>query len=289
MLLKVKQVYNNNAVLVDVGNGKEAILQGKGIGSSKRKGDDVDPKASSEILYLNDTQVKNHFTSLLKDVPIDIVVATFGVIGMAKKKYHYPVLNYIYVTLTDHVFQMYKRLTAGKYQASPAPDIRDRYPLPYQIAADARRQLNHDLGVQFPEAEIKNIALHFINAKGVDGELDPTVTLTARVNAIVTQVFAKYGLNRNFANQNYFDRLMIHLQYLVERLNTNEQDEADLGPEIGQDFRRLYPKSFTIATEICTELEKALQIKLNENEHVYFIIHIQRLIQEPQTLPPEYP
>ena len=27
MLLKVKQVYNNNAVLVDVGNGKEAILQ----------------------------------------------------------------------------------------------------------------------------------------------------------------------------------------------------------------------------------------------------------------------
>lgn len=95
MLLKVKQVYNNNAVLVDVGNGKEAILQGKGIGFSKRKGDDVDPKASSEILYLNDTQVKNHFTSLLKDVPIDIVVATFGVIGMAKKKYHYPVLNYI--------------------------------------------------------------------------------------------------------------------------------------------------------------------------------------------------
>lgn len=60
---------------------------------------------------------------------------------------------------------MYKRLTAGKYQASPAPDIRDRYPLPYQIATDARRQLNHDLGVQFPEAEIKNIALHFINAK----------------------------------------------------------------------------------------------------------------------------
>ncbi|HAJ54703.1 MAG TPA: transcriptional regulator, partial [Lactobacillus sp.] len=39
MLLRVKQVYNNNAVLVDVGNGKEAILQGRGIGFSKRKGD----------------------------------------------------------------------------------------------------------------------------------------------------------------------------------------------------------------------------------------------------------
>ncbi|WP_237755742.1 PRD domain-containing protein [Lacticaseibacillus paracasei] len=39
--------------------------------------------------------------------------------------------------------------------------------------------------------------------------------------------------------------------------------------------------------EICTELEKALQIKLNENEHVYFIIHIQRLIQEPQTPAPQ--
>ena len=237
MLLRVKQVYNNNAVLVDVGNGKEAILQGRGIGFSKRKGDQIDPKKSSEILYLNDAQVKNHFTSLLKDVPIDIVVATFGVIGMAKKTYHYPVLNYIYVN--------------------------------------------------FPDAEVKNIALHFINAKGVDGDLDPTVTLTARVNTIVTQVFAKYGLKRSLTNQNYFDRLMIHLQYLVERLNTDEQDEADLDPKIGQDFKRLYPKSFAIAMEICTELEKALQIKLNENEHVYFIIHIQRLIQEPQTPAPQ--
>ncbi|TLF37117.1 PRD domain-containing protein [Lacticaseibacillus zeae] len=287
MLLRVKQVYNNNAVLVDVGNGKEAILQGRGIGFSKRKGDQIDPKKSSEILYLNDAQVKNHFTSLLKDVPIDIVVATFGVIGMAKRTYHYPVLNYIYVTLTDHVFQMYKRLTAGKYQASPAPDIRDRYPLAYQIAIEAVKRLNHDLGVHFPDTEVKNIALHFINAKGVDGDLDPTVTLTARVNTIVTQVFAKYGLKRSLTNQNYFDRLMIHLQYLVERLNTDEQDEADLDPKIGQDFKRLYPKSFAIAMEICTELEKALQIKLNENEHVYFIIHIQRLIQEPQTPAPQ--
>lgn len=280
MLLKVKQVYNNNTVLVDVGIGKEAILQGKGIGFNKRQGDPIDPKKSSEILYLNDAQIRNHFTSLLKDVPIDIVVTTFDVIRMAKKKYDYPVLNYIYVTLTDHIFQMYKRLSKGTYTDSLVPDIRDHYPLAYQIAEEGLNQINRNLGVHFPKAEIKNIALHFINAKGIDNAPDPTADLTAQVNTIVTQIFAKYELRRNFSNQNYFDRLMIHLQYLVERLKSDEQDEADLGFQISHDFKRLYPRSFMIAAEICTKIEKELKIRLNENEHVYFIIHIQRLIQE---------
>ncbi len=50
MLLKVKQVYNNNAVLVDVGNGKEAILQGKELVS-----------ASVKVMTLIQKRVRKYF------------------------------------------------------------------------------------------------------------------------------------------------------------------------------------------------------------------------------------
>ncbi|WP_367371176.1 PRD domain-containing protein [Pediococcus parvulus] len=128
--------------------------------------------------------------------------------------------------------------------------------------------------------------MHFINAKGVDAESDPTDTLSMKVNRIVNAVFKEYGIKRNLNNQNYFDRLMIHLQYLVERVQNKTLDDHVLNNNIEQDFHRLYPKSYEISGKICGQLESNLKITLNENERGYFIIHIQRLIQESENVLP---
>ncbi|WP_229239900.1 PRD domain-containing protein [Companilactobacillus futsaii] len=93
-------------------------------------------------------------------------------------------------------------------------------------------------------------------------------------------VFKEYGITRNITNQNYFDRLMIHLQYLVARIQTHEQDKRILNQDIESDFRKLYPKSYKIASEICDKIQRRLDITLNDNELLYFLIHIQRIIQE---------
>ncbi|WP_412989569.1 PRD domain-containing protein [Pediococcus siamensis] len=280
MRLVIRSVYNNNSVLVDLGARKQAIISGKGIGYHKRPGDTILATDADSILYLEDDRIKKHFATLLKDVPIDIVVTAFKAIDMAKHTYHYSVLNYIYVTLTDHIFQMYKHLMNGSYQASLVPDIHERYPTEYAIAKAVLTMVNENLNVHFPNTEVKNITLHFINAKGVDPESGPKDTLNVRVNQIVNQTFKTYGIKRNLANQNYFDRLMIHLQYLVERVQNNALDDHALNTNIEADFHRLYPKSYEISGKICDQLEEKLQIRLNENERVYFIIHIQRLIQE---------
>ncbi|WPC16602.1 PRD domain-containing protein [Pediococcus inopinatus] len=285
MRLVVRSVYNNNSILVNIGTGKQAIVSGKGIGFKKRPGDTILSTDATSILYLEDERIKKHFATLLKDVPIDIVVTAFTAIDDAKNNYHYSVLNYIYVTLTDHIFQMYKRLMNGKYQPSMVPDIHERYPTEYAIGRDVLGMINKNLNVHFPDAEIKNIALHFINAKGIDSEPDPTDTLSAKVNRIVNQVFNEYGIRRNVSNQNYFDRLMIHLQYLVERVQNETLDDQVLSNNIEQDFHRLYPMSYEISGKICDELEKNLKIVLNENERIYFIMHIQRLIQENENMP----
>lgn len=283
-LLVVNRVYNNNTVLVDVGNKDQAIIQGKGVGFQKRHGDDISPKAVERIFYLNTNEAKERFGTLLKDVPIDITMTSFAIIEMAKQTFHYPVLDYIYVTLTDHISQTYKHLMSGKYQKSSAPDIRDKYPVEYEIADRAVEMINHDLNVHFPRDAAQPIALHFINAHGTEATEDmekfDDKDFGTSVNKIVRAVFSEYGITRNITNQNYFDRLMIHLQYLVARIQTNEQDKRILNQNIEADFQKLYPKSYKIANEICNKIESRLNITLNDNELVYFVIHIQRLIQE---------
>ncbi|WDT65541.1 PRD domain-containing protein [Companilactobacillus crustorum] len=283
-LLVVNRVYNNNTVLVDVGQKDQAIVQGKGVGFQKRHGDNILPTQVERIFYLNTNEAKQRFGTLLKDVPIDITMTSFAIIEMAKQTFHYPVLDYIYVTLTDHIAQTYKHIMAGKYQRSTVPDISAKYPTEYAIADKAVEMINHDLNVHFPRDAAQPIALHFINANGTENaeetkKIDQT-DFGDNVNKIVKNVFREYGITRNITNQNYFDRLMIHLQYLVARLQTDEEDKRVLNQDIESDFQKLYPKSYRIASEICEKIQKRLQIKLNDNELIYFVIHIQRLIQE---------
>lgn len=283
-MLVVNRVYNNNTVLVDVGRKDQAIIQGKGVGFQRRHGDDVPPNQVERIFYLNTSEAKERFGALLKDVPIDITMTSFAIIEMAKKDFHYPVLDYIYVTLTDHIAQTYKHLMAGSYKKSTVPDIHDRYPTEYAIADRAVNMINHDLNVHFPNDAAQPIALHFINAHGTESsdeqEKVDQADFGENVNKIVKIVFKEYGITRNIINQNYFDRLMIHLQYLVARLQANEQDKRTLNQNIELDFQKLYPKSYRIASEICEKIQRRLDMNLSDTELVYFVIHIQRLIQE---------
>ncbi|WP_179394212.1 PRD domain-containing protein [Lacticaseibacillus absianus] len=280
MQLVIRQIYNNNSALVTVSAGKEAVVQGKGIGFGKRRGDTIESKDATKILYLGDDRIQAQFTSLLKDVPLDIVVAVFDAIDHAKQVHHLKLLNYLYVTLGDHVFQMYKKLMAGQYRPSVVPSIEAQYPVEYAAARDAWRSINQNLHVYFPPEEVKSLALHFINAQGDDTDPAPTAPLVAAVNQVVQAVFAKHQIHRTLANRNYFDRLMIHLQYLVERMQDGAQDEQTISTAITQDFHQKYPRSFAIAGEVAAELASQLHITLTANERLYFIIHIQRLIQE---------
>jgi transcriptional antiterminator len=282
MRLIARQIYNNNSVLVEAGPGREAVVQGKGIGFGKRKGDELDPQKVTKILYLDDVRVRGQFANLLKDVPIDIVVTVFEAVDRAKDVYHLQLLSYVYITLTDHVFQMYKRLMEGRYTPSVVPDIHDHYPVEYAAATDTLTAINHNLNVRFPDAETNSLALHFINAQSDESETDVVQNedITTKVNKTIQTVFKKYQIKRNVSNQNYFDRLMIHLQYMVERVEENTQDDQIFSAEIYREYQQKFPQSYNIAAEIARQLEAQLDVHLTENERLYFIIHIQRLLQE---------
>lgn len=163
--MRIKKFFNNNSGLVELGDGKEAIVFGKGIGFNQKKNQKIDSKKIQKIFYLENGNEKDSFYHLLQNIPIDIVSTVFDIIENAQKHYNFKVYDSIYLTLSEHIYESYKLIVGNKYKENKIPNFKERYPTEYKLSAEALRIIEHNLHVKFPESEVKSIALHFINSK----------------------------------------------------------------------------------------------------------------------------
>ena len=173
---------------------------------------------------------------------------------------------------------VYQKLLKGAYQESHLPAISAAYVTEFQMAQEAVAILSQKLSVTFPDDEVGRMALHFINAKG-DYEISSNQEESARkrVLELVEEELSRNGIRRNAENSNLYDRLMIHLTYLINRLQTSQQDETSLVNM--EDFVKSdYPKAFRIGQAIHRILEQEFKLDLSRSERVYLVLHIQRLL-----------
>lgn len=278
-MYRVVQVLNNNIAIVKKNN-EQAIAMGKGLVFQKKKGDLLSEDTIQNLFVLKSEESKQNFSFLLKDVPLDFITTAYEVIENAIKKYQYSVQEYIYVTLTDHIYWNYKRLVKGEYQNSLLPDISRQYPTEYQIAKDALAIIKERLDIAFPEDELKNISIHFINAQGKTPEpvTSPPDFYDEQKRALeeIEEDLRKKNIVRTEKTQNFYDRLMIHLRYMLERTEEAEVDE--FAEKLEADLKKDYPEAYSVAEGMYQILNETNGLKLNASEQVYFTIHIQRLL-----------
>ena len=279
MQLIIKQIFNNNTAIVDLGDDQQAIVKGKGIAFNKSKNSLLDSEKIEKIFYLDSDDSQKNLYFLLKDIPIDVITTTYEIVDYAKKKFNYQALDYVYITLSDHIYGAYKRYLAGDYQPSHIPDMSDKYIDEYLIASKGLNIINQNLNIKMPESEIKNIALHFINAKGQSSSQLKADEKQIDFNELIKNVLIRNNIFRTKSNSNYYDRFMVHLQYLSQRLNNMSQD-TKFDRKIEIEMESNYPGSTNIAKQISLAIEQKLGIALNSKELLYFIIHIQRITQE---------
>lgn len=216
--------------------------------------------------------------ALLKDVPLDFITTTYEVIDTFSKKYAYPVQEYIYVTLTDHIFCSYQAVQQGRYKHSDLPDASAMHPIPYKIAKEAIEIFRERLLDQFPDDEVNRIAYHFINAQGeVIHEQDPDVQDRQAILKAVEEKLAHNGLKRKEENSHFYDRFMIHLNYFLDSLDKGREDPEGLS-EMEQLIQLSYPKAYEISHQIYQTIAEQTGAKISPNEKVYLALHIQRLL-----------
>lgn len=102
-MYRILNPMNHNVALVRNKKGEELVIVGKGIIFGKKKGDFIPKDKVEKVFRMKTEESRENFMTLLKDVPLDFITVTYEVIDSLSKKYGYPVQDYIYVTLTDHV------------------------------------------------------------------------------------------------------------------------------------------------------------------------------------------
>lgn len=136
-MFRIVQALNNNVALVKNEQDDQAVVMGLGIVFQKKKGDLITPSKVEKVFLLKTEESKENFLTLLKNIPLDILTVTYNMIDDLVAKYHFPVQEYLYVSLTDHVYLVYQKLLKGAYQDSHLPDISAAYVTEFQMAQEA--------------------------------------------------------------------------------------------------------------------------------------------------------
>jgi len=241
---------NHNVSLVRNDKGEEVIVIGKGIAFGKKKGDLIAEHQVEKIFRMKTEESRENFMALLKDVPLDFITVTYEIIDKLSKKYHYPIQEYLYVTLTDHIYCSYQALAQGRYKDSNLPDI----------------------------SKIIRIAYHFINAEG-ENEVELVESIDKRKEILrnVEEVLTDYAIQRTKENNHFYDRFMIHLNYFLDYLDRSRDDNQSL-LDMEDHIKQSYPKAFEIGFKIYDVITQHTGLDLYKSERVYLVLHIQRLL-----------
>ena len=277
-MYRIVRALNNNVALVKNKYGEQAVVLGLGITYKKSKGDLIVSDKIEKVFSLKSSESKENFLTLLRDVPLDFITVTYDVIDSLSSKYHYPVQEYLYVTLTDHIYCSYKAILDNTYQKSDIRQLSQEYQEEYQMATEALAIFRSKLLADFPDDEIGKIALHFINAKSLKVDDKKLKVRTAKtILEQVQKILEQYDIKRTKTNVNFYDRLMVHLTYFIEYLDRSRDDNLSL-LEMEDQIKQTYPKAYQIADEIYRIITTETGIDNYRSERFYIALHIQRLL-----------
>lgn len=269
---KVLKVFNNNVLLVEH-NSKEKILYSKGIGFGKKTGDIVPIGSSIDKIYsIEDKSNSNKFNQLLTYVDSGLVGLCEEIIYMMGMELNEELDEKIHISLTDHIAFALKRLRENDEIANPfLVETEILYRREFEIAKKAISILQKRIGISIPDGEIGFITLHIHSARQ-HGKLSNTLKYAFLTNSIAERIEQYYNVVVDRQSISYA-RFVTHLRFAIERIiNKNPIKNALLGT-----IRREYPESYKLAEEICTLIERQLQIEVVEDEVGYIALHIEKL------------
>ena len=274
--MQVVKVLNNSLVLAIDEEGRENILMGKGIGYNKAIGNILKPDEVEKVFILKDKGLSKDMIRLAAEVDGQYFEIAKAVIDFAIQAYDMRLMDYLYLSLTDHIAFAVERVKNGvTFQNFYSLEMKKLNPNEYAIGAYAIQLIHEKLNVQLPKDEAGSIAFHFINAQESGSQYDTTIEMVKTVSAILEIV--KYHFGIVFDEDGFqYTRFLTHLRLFVQRLLSDEQ-------VLEQDdflFRQI--------AGICNDEEeciKKIEIyvknqfgkEITFQERVYLMIHIHRV------------
>ena len=278
MTMIVIQRINNNVLYVTK-NDTKMIVMGRGIGFQTYPNDIVDPeKIEKTFILKNDVDV-NQFASMVDTIPQSIIDITYKIIEKASKKLGKTLNSNLIIVLSDHINFAIKRLKKGMILRNPLQwEIKQIYPSEVKAGIYVLKVVEEELGISFPEEEAISLAMHFVNAQYGDvlnSSLTQIIPMIVEVTNIIKYHF-QIELDEESVN---FMRFVTHLRYYLVRNLNNTNTNLDLNDTRLLEMAILsYPKEYACATKIMNYFHQLYGWEENEDEKLYLVLHIHRVI-----------
>lgn len=278
----IKQVFNNNVVLVDDDLKKrEYILIGKGLGFQKKKGMKVDIDRVEKKFISDDASVKKRLIALAEEVDPDIFDATSEMIGRIEKELGQDLYKYIYLSLTDHIAFAIKRNKEGiLVRNSFLHEIKRIYKKEFAAAMLALEYLNERFNVDLNEDEAGFIAIHIVNSyyQGNSDKYDEDINVLKIMKDILNIIRYYYKIDYDEDDLDY-DRLVTHVRFFAKRvllgkkLDDNNDDLLEL-------VKIKYDRAYGCVEKINDYIMNNYSYEIGNDEKLYLILHIDRVTRK---------
>lgn len=262
----VKNIHNNISLCLD-SKGNEVVAFGKGIGFKK-------PPYEIPICQIERTfyNVNPVFINTLYQIPEEIIDVSTNIIDYANNILSGKYNSNLIFTLADHIMFSIKRQKENIYINLPlVHEVKHIYPKEIQIGEYALTVIKEKLNVDLPKQEVAVITLHIIEYGLVDNQLTG-LNRQNEIDKCAETVEECMGLKIDKEGFDY-SRFVSHMYYLLDRVANNKEVKT----QNYKMFHKLineYPKTYECTKRIC----EVLEIQLNDEELMYLILHVNRLI-----------
>ncbi len=263
---------NNNVALAKDGAGKEIVVFGRGIGFPSMPYELTDLSKVQRTFY----DIKSANVEMIASLPEDVILLAADIVEIVRCELKCDLNPNLPITLADHINFAIERSQAGMELHSPLTyDIAHFYPTEVKLGRQALEILRQRLGVDLPESEATNVALHLISGEMENTDMHMTLTATKVIRDITGLIEETLGVTLNTAGFNY-SRFVMHIRYLLQRMEQGTQETNGMSSAMGA-LISLYPDVYRCTMKIVAYFFNEFRWECNEDEKLYLFMHINRL------------
>ncbi len=267
----IKKINNNVAICVD-GNNKELVAFGRGIGFPNMPYEIEDLNLISMTFY----KIDQSFYNLFSEIPDDILEVAAIITMKAQSTLKAQLNPNLVVGLADHInFALIRLRKFKKMKMLFSYDIEHLYPKETELGRYAVDLIWRKLHVKLPDSEITSIAIHFVNAEE-EHESPEELQAEDLIKEIVKYIEKRFNFKIDEKEFNY-NRFVMHLRYYFQRIQNKDQF-FNGAKELIDPIKENHPDVYDCSVEIAKLIEDALNITCTEDEILYLMIHVYRII-----------
>lgn len=274
--MKIIRILNNSVVLAKDEKNNEKMVLGKGLGFQSKVNDILDQTKIEKIFILESKDQKHDFEKLLQHTPERYLNLTKRIVEFAEHQLSVQFSDSIYIGLMDHISYALERVSQnGSIKNAFLWEVKKFYSKEFKTAIKVLGIIEQEECVRFNEDEASFIAMHFVNAQQGGEGIKSTMNETAVIQDILNIIKFHYKIEIDETSVN-FNRFIVHIRYLLQRLhqmNYKEHWESELLDQLC----KKYPETFRCVQKISKYLKKRLSARINDEEFLYLMLHINRL------------